>query len=130
MPAVLWPLYQDRPCIEIVLPRAKGSKSRLLIADTGAGNHQSAFQLLLEEADCLTAAGKLMGLAQLGGAYSGQFRVYSIKVQVPALQFVDSVPVVGVTQVPANFAGIACFKFLNRFQYGNFGDRGAFGLEI
>jgi hypothetical protein len=27
------------------------------------------------------------------------------------------------------FDGIACFRFLNRFTYGNFGDPGQFGLE-
>ena len=37
--------------------------------------------------------------------------------------------VVGVPSVPPGFDGIACFPFLNRFTYGNFGDSGQFGLE-
>jgi hypothetical protein len=36
---------------------------------------------------------------------------------------------VGVRSVPAGFDGIACFAFLDRFTYGNFGDPGQFGLE-
>jgi hypothetical protein len=31
--------------------------------------------------------------------------------------------------VPRPFDGIACFRFLNRFTYGNFGDPNQFGLE-
>jgi hypothetical protein len=30
----------------------------------------------------------------------------------------------------AHFAGIAGFRFLNRFTYGNFGNAGEFGLEV
>ncbi len=40
--------------------------------------------------------------------------------------------VVQVAAVPANpqgFDGIAGFRFLNRFSYGNFGNRAEFGLE-
>jgi hypothetical protein len=37
---------------------------------------------------------------------------------------------VGVPYPPPDFDGIACFRFLNRFTYGNFGDKNAFGLEI
>ncbi|MBI3412163.1 MAG: hypothetical protein HY040_27855 [Planctomycetes bacterium] len=31
--------------------------------------------------------------------------------------------------VSGAFDGIACFSFLNRFHYGNFGNPGSFGLE-
>ena len=37
--------------------------------------------------------------------------------------------VVAVPSVPRWFDGIACFSFLNRFTYGNFGDPARFGLE-
>lgn len=37
--------------------------------------------------------------------------------------------VVGVADTPKGFDGIACFPFLNRFTYGNFGDRASFTLE-
>jgi hypothetical protein len=51
-------------------------------------------------------------------------------VQLPALGFAQHLRVVGVPSVPAGFDGLACFGFLNRFQYGNFGDPGVFGLEV
>jgi hypothetical protein len=35
-----------------------------------------------------------------------------------------------VPAYPVGFGGIACFRFLNRFTYGNFGDPNQFGLEI
>jgi len=129
MPATLWPLVNDRPCIEIILPRAKGNRLRRLVADTGAGNRHAAFQLLLTESDCKQSGGRLIGQVQLGGAYIGQFNVFSLLVEIPDRSFIDSVPVVGVAQAPGGFDGIACFNFLNRFQYGNFGDQDKFGLE-
>ena len=129
MPATLWPLINDRPCVEIILPRAKGNTLRRLVADTGAGNRRATFQLLLNESDCKQSAGRLIGQAQLGGAYTGQFRVYSLVVEIPSRSFVDSIPVVGVAHKPRGFDGIACFNFLNRFHYGNFGDQDEFGLE-
>jgi hypothetical protein len=128
MPPVFWPLRSERPRIEIILPRASGIVVRSLLADTGAGNRRASFELVLAESDCLQLSRRPMGQTQLGGAYSGQFHVYSIEVRIPALQFIDNVPVVGVPAVPRNFDGIAGFKFLNRFQYGNFGDPDVFGL--
>lgn len=65
----------------------------------------------------------------LGGAYSGAFPVYLIQVEIPALGFDQSVPVVAVPACPAGFDGIACFRFLSRFTYSNFSDSGCFGLE-
>jgi len=73
MATILWPLINDRPCIEVIVPRAKGNTLRRLVADTGAGNRLASFQLLLLESDCLQSAGRLMGQAQLGGAYSAHF---------------------------------------------------------
>jgi hypothetical protein len=46
-----------------------------------------------------------------------------------SLDFIDSVPAEGVANVPDSFDGIACFKFLNRFHYGNFRNSNSFGLE-
>jgi hypothetical protein len=57
MPAALWPLINERPCIEIILPRAKGNTLRRLIADTAAGNRNAAFELLLDESDCKNSLG-------------------------------------------------------------------------
>ena len=126
--ATLWPLINERPCIEVILPRSKGNTLRRLVADTGAGNRLASFQLLLLESDCLQSAGRLIGQAQLGGAYSGPFWVYSLVIEIPRLNFVDSVPVVGVNHAPNGFDGIACFNFLNRFHFENFGHQDRFGL--
>ena len=70
-----------------------------------------------------------MGHVQLGGAYSGSFPVYLLQVRIPQLKIDEPLPVVGVTRVPPGFDGIASFRFLNRFHYGNFGNPDSFGLE-
>lgn len=125
----LWPLRHSRPCIEIVLPRPKRSVIRRLLADSGAGSRASIVQLLLRERDCIQTAQPAIGEVTLGGSYSGQFPVYLVEVQVPSLKFSELVTVAGVSHVPDGFDGIACFKFLNRFHYGNFADADGFGLE-
>jgi hypothetical protein len=56
--------------------------------------------------------------------------VYLVEVRIPALKFRDFVPAAGVSRVPDCFEGIACFRFLNRFHYGNFADGTRFGLEL
>jgi hypothetical protein len=130
MPAAQWLLQNDRPVIEIVVSASGGQDLvRKLIADTGAGTRQSVFQLILDEKDCFQSGAILIGHVQLGGAFSGVFPVYLVEVRIPQLNFDDPVPVVGVTKVPAGFEGIAGFKFLNRFHYGNFGDPDFFGLQ-
>jgi hypothetical protein len=65
----------------------------------------------------------------LGGPYTGSFPVYLLPVRLPVLGINHNVRAVGVPLVPTGFDGIACFRFLNRFHYGNFGDPGLFGLE-
>ena len=131
MPRVQWPLRRGRPCVEIVLTQVPGGQSlvRVLLADTGAGARASQFQLILDEDDCLLCDGNPDRPATLGGAYSGLFPTYVIRVRLPALGFDQNVRAVGVPSVPAGFDGIACFGFLNQFTYGNFGDPGQFGLE-
>ena len=130
MSPVRWPLRNRRPMIAVTLPQVKGRRVRRLIADTGAGSDQAAFELLLRDVDCQGSDDpRAMGQVLLGGAYSGWFNVYSIEVRIPRLKFAEAVAVVGVPRVPDGFDGIACFKFLNRFHYGNFGDRDRFGLE-
>jgi hypothetical protein len=130
MPRVVWPLLHQRPRIEIVLTRVADGQPiiRPLLADSGAGSLLSLFELLLEEGDCLSCDGRSGGPIVLGGAYTGSFTSYSLRVQIPGLAFDQTLEVVAV---PATFgfAGIACFRFLNRFTYGNFGDPGQFGLE-
>jgi hypothetical protein len=128
----LWPLHNSRPIIEIALAIQPAGQLRTfqLLADTGAGSTRSGFELILDEQDCLLAGGSPAQASTLGGAYSGTFPVYLVRVQIPQLGFDRYVRVVGVPQSPVGFDGIACFRFLNRFTYGNFGDLGRFGLEI
>ncbi|MBI1830881.1 MAG: hypothetical protein HYR84_05445 [Planctomycetes bacterium] len=132
MARVQWPLRYDRPVIEVVLTLALGAKkvSRVLLADTGAGNAQAPFELLLDENDCLLCGGRPMRNVPTTGAYAGSFPLYVLPVEIPLLNFADIIPALGVPTPPAAFDGIACFRFLNRFSYGNFGDSGRFGLEI
>jgi hypothetical protein len=131
MAAAQWLLQNDRPVIEVVLPGSGGEDLvRLLLADTGAGTRQSVFQLILDENDCLQSGAILVHHVQLGGAYSGMFPVYLVNVRIALLNFDEPLPVVGVSRVPPGFNGIAGFKFLNRFQYGNFGNPDYFGLDL
>ncbi len=100
-----------------------------MLADTGAGNARAGFELLLKEQDCLAAGGVLSRAVVLGRAYTGPHPVYLIRVQIPDLGFDHHLSAVGVPSGPAGFDGIACFRFLNRFECGNFGDPGQFGLN-
>jgi hypothetical protein len=131
MPRVNWPLRLGRPCVQVVLTLTVGGHPfpRNLLADTGAGSRSSASQLILEEDDCLLCGGIFYQTVKLGGAYVGSFPVYDLQIQIPTLGFDQYLRAVGVPVVPAGFDGIACFSFLNRFTYGNFGDPNQFGLE-
>jgi hypothetical protein len=99
------------------------------MADTGAGTAASMFDFLLEESDCLRAGGVLTRQVSLGRAYVGSYPVYGLRVRIPALGFDQGVSVGGVSTVPLGLDGLACFRFLNRFSYGNFGDPSQFSLE-
>jgi hypothetical protein len=130
MPHVTWPLLHDRPSVQVVLALGDPqTATRDLLADTGAGSNSEAFELILTESDC-RLYGALTGASVfLSGAFVGLFSIYNVIVQIPALGFVADLPVVGVpTGVPEGFQGTACFRFLNRFDYGNFGRSDLFGL--
>ena len=131
MPRATWPLRNGRPRIEIVLTQVIGTvqTNRLLLADTGAGSDHSAFELVLDENDCLLCGGNPIAMVQLSGAISGTYPIYGVRIRIPQLGFDTDVEVVGVPQAPAGADGIAGFRFLNRFSYGNFGDRSQFGIE-
>jgi hypothetical protein len=103
---------------------------RGLLADTGAGDAYSGFDLLLKESDCLLCGQLSSQAVVLGGSYTGTFRVYVVRTMVPALAFDHFVRAVGVPTVPVDFDGIASFRFLSRFTYGNFGNLNQFGLEV
>lgn len=132
MPRSQWPLSGGRPVIEADLTDATtgDALTRLLLADTGGGDAAAGFELILHEDDCLRCAGRVSHRAALGGAYSGQYPVYSLRVRIPAIGFDAYVHAVGISDTRNDFDGIACFRFLNRFTYGNFGDAASFGLEL
>ena len=132
MPRADWPLMLGRPMIEINLTKPQGNSlgPRDLLADTGAGADYSGFELLLEEQDCVDREGLPVQPVVLGGAYSGSFPVFLVRVQIPRLAFDRRVRAVGIHQGPVGFKGIACYRFLNRFTFSNFGNANRFGLEL
>lgn len=132
MPRIQLALRRGRPCVEVELTLLPGGQSlrRVLLADTGAGSRHAGFDLVLDENDCLLCGGQPDRSIVLRGAYSGPFPTYVIPVRVPILGFDESVRAVGMAATPPGFDGIACFSFLNRFIYGNFGDPDQFGLEL
>jgi hypothetical protein len=131
MPREQWPLRHGRPCVEILLtPTLTGPPlARTLLADTGAGSQQARIELILEEKDCLTCGGIRLQTITLSGACAGTYPIYGLRIRLPALGFDRNLQVAGVVSSQAGFDGIACFGFLNRFTYGNFGDPNQFGLE-
>ncbi|MGH7170687.1 MAG: hypothetical protein ACRELF_01605 [Gemmataceae bacterium] len=131
MPRILWSLRVNRPCVQVTLTETSTGQPlpRILLADSGAGSRLGKFELILVETDCLRCGGLPGNWINLGGAYRGRFRIYDLPVKIPALGFDRDVHAVGVPSVPKGFDGIAGFRFLNRFTYGNFGDPGQFGLE-
>lgn len=132
MPRQQWPLASGRPVVEVALTLAPGGQTvtRTLLADTGAGSNQAGFELILDEQDCLMCGGSPCPAVSLGGAYSGNFPVYLLRVEIPQLGFDQYLRAVGVPHTPAGLEGIACFRFLNRFSFGNFGAANHFGLEL
>ena len=131
MPRKTWPLRNNRPAVRVLLTETHSGQPLLrdLLADTGAGSARAGIQLLLADSDCLLCGSALSYAVTLGGAYAGSFPVYMVRVRIPDLGFDQSVATVGVASCPRHFDGIACFRFLNHFTYGNFGDPREFGLE-
>ena len=129
---MLWPLHQGKPAVEVMLTLAQGGQAvpRKLLADTGAGSVRSPFEIILDEDDCLFCDSTPDHPVSLHGAYHGSFPTYWVRVQLPALGFDQIVRVIGVPSPPVGFEGIACFRFLNRFNFGNFADPARFGLEM
>lgn len=132
MPQALWPLVNDRPVIQVILTNATSNQplARVLLADTGAGRNASQFDQILAERDCQVAGGTLQSDVVLSGAVRGVFPRYMLRVRIPMLFWDKHIRVVALPVVPDALDGIACFPFLNRFTYGNFGNPGLFGLEV
>src|SRR5437016_5442619 len=123
MPRAVWPLSNGRPIVEIVLTKAPSGQplSRTLLADTGAGSQTDPFHFILTEADCLDCGGFPYLTMAVGGAYAGSYPIYDLPVLIPALGFQQNLRALAVPSAPPGVDGIACFVFLNRFVYGNFG---------
>jgi len=129
MPAEKWALQSHRPVIVVHLHlHSGGTTQRTLLADTGAGSLISAFELVLPDADCALAGSAAAHSVVLGGAYGGTFPVCWVRISIAALGFDRRVRAVSVPSAPTDFDGIACFRFLSRFNYGNFGSTRQFGL--
>jgi hypothetical protein len=131
MPRATWSLIHGRPIIQVVLTFAQGGQkvTRSLLADTGAGSELAPFEMILDENDCLLCGATASHMVTLGGAYTGPFPRYDISIEIPLLGYSADVVTIGVPNVPKGLDGIAGFRFLNRFIYGNFGDPNQFGLE-
>jgi hypothetical protein len=84
----------------------------------------------MPESDCLLCGGFSTYTVDLAGAYAGPVPFYSLRIRIPAMGFDRFVRVAGVSACPAGYDGIAGFRFLNQFNYGNFGDPNGFGLEM
>jgi hypothetical protein len=129
MPRVTWPLLNDRPNVRVVVLHDGQPATLDLHADTGAGSNSSAFELILLESDCLLFGTPARSHVSLTGAHAGIHFLYWVHVRIPALAFDDVLSAVGVDAVPDGFRGVAGFRLLNRFDYGNFGNPAHFGLE-
>jgi len=105
--------------------------ARRLLADTGAGSLDSSWDLVLSTEDCRRLQLSEGWAVQLGGALVGAFPSYFIEAAVPQLGGKRLVVAVGVpvALLPPALEGIAGFRFLNRFTYGNFGDPARFCVE-
>jgi hypothetical protein len=133
MPRTTWQLVRGRPVIEVSLVSVGNVRRarRTLLADTGAGSTLGGMELILTEADRRRFSVGAEGALRLGGAFIGSFPTFWIPVTISRIGF--SAPCVAVAvpslQLPSQLQGIACFRFLNRFTYGNFADLEEFGLE-
>jgi hypothetical protein len=118
--------------IQLLLTLAQSGQkvTRTLLADTAAGNSQGQFEIILLQGDCLARGSRLAKTVVLGGAYSGSHPLYLVHVEIPQLSFNGLITAVGVKIVSPGIDGIAGFRFLNRFSYGNFADPGQFALEM
>src|SRR3954464_5835643 len=102
MSRVVWPLRHNRPSVRIDLKLEVGGQTlaRALLADSGAGSSASGFDLISEEDDCLHCGGFPIDPINIGGAYQGSFPRYDLIVQVPELEFLGALRVVGVWKAP------------------------------
>ena len=133
MPRQSWLLINDSPCIDIQIrePFTGFTQTRTLLADTGAGGRFGPADLILSTSDAAHFGLSQIGVAGASGALDGEFPVFLVDIEMPALRLIRSVRVLSVPA--ANFfpgtQGFACFRFLNTFNYGNGGNPAEFVLE-
>lgn len=85
----------------------------------------------MSESDARRFGRRIIGSSAVGGAILGQFPIWSVEIEIAALRLrrqVSALCVPGLS-LPHKAEGIAAFRFLNAFCYGNFGDASVFGLE-
>jgi hypothetical protein len=51
-----------------------------------------------------------------------------LELRIPEIGFAAMTVAVGIDRPPERFDGIAAFRFLNRFEYGDLGGQDQFGL--
>jgi hypothetical protein len=88
--------------------------------------------LVLTESDRRQFSAGQEGTLRLGSAFTARFLSFWVPISIPALGFRALCIAVAVpsSRFPVQLQGIACFRFLNRFTYGNFGETDQFGLEL
>ena len=133
MPRASWPLINGQPVIEIEFEdKFNGSIiTRTLLVDTGGGSALVPVDLVLSVADVTRCRSRLQSYVGSGGAIEGSFEVRSVGISIPKLNLVRriNVMVVPAETLPDGLGGIACFRFLNSFTYGNGGNPAEFVLE-
>ncbi len=72
-----------------------------------------------------------MGNAQAGGFVRGNFEIQLVPIVIPALNVsrLAAALLIPANELPRGLDGIAGFRLLNAFSYGNFRDPKRFGLE-
>lgn len=133
MPRACWQIQHGRPVIEVTFyPPGHGQEvSRVLLADTGGGTLYSAWDLILTEGDCQLLNHGDVSPITLSGAFAGTFSTFYVHAAIPALGTSHTLVAVAVPagRFSLGIDGIAGFRFLNTFHYGNFGDGTQFCLE-
>ena len=133
MPRKTWLLEKGQPVIHVELhePMSGFTSTRILLADTGAGAQKEPVDFVLSKLDGARFGEFFQGTAHSSGAIPGQFAIFVFLISIPALNFHRRCNgmLVPAETLPDGLDGIATFRFLNSFSYGNFGNPREFGLE-
>lgn len=134
MPRQTWLLHRDVPVIEVQLFEhfTRSWISCVLLADTGAGPRFSPVEIVLSHGDIARFGMEESGSASVSGALQGRLQIYEVELQIPLLSVSRPVRALSApaSSLLMGLDGIAAFRFLNSFSFGNFGNAGEFGLEL